>query len=268
MSQSIFAADTAVLRAPAGWEAHVHPRWNVGNNPNGGYLLAIAVRAMMAEAGRPDPVTVTAHYLSPPAEGPIDIRTEIVKPGRSFVTVMASMIQGDRERVRVIGAFGDLTGGRGPTRVSARPPEIPPPDECLDLIELTERAGRAVPEVMNRFDLRLPPDSPWGRPSEGDPFEITGWIRFQDGTPPDQVSAVAFVDSFPPTLLGAVPSGWVPTIELTVHVRGRPAPGWLLGTLRTRVLVDGLMEEDGELWDSEGQPVALSRQLAMVLTAS
>jgi hypothetical protein len=118
---------------------------------------------------------------------------------------------------------------------------------------------------MNRFDLRLPADSPWGRPGEGDPFEITGWIRFRDGTEPSSLSAVAFADAFPPTLLGSMAVGWIPTIELTVHVRGRPAPGWLLGTFRTRVLVDGLMEEDGELWDSDGRPVALSRQLAMVL---
>ncbi len=67
-----FEQDTAVRPDPGGgWVADLRSRWNVGNNPNGGYLLAIAVKAMIADAGRPDPVTVTAHYLSPPSEGPV-----------------------------------------------------------------------------------------------------------------------------------------------------------------------------------------------------
>jgi acyl-CoA thioesterase len=48
-----------------------------------------------------------------------------------------------------------------------------------------------------------------------------------------------------------------------VHFRGRPAPGWLLCVLRTRFLERGLLEEDGEIWDSSGRIVGLSRQMAI-----
>jgi acyl-CoA thioesterase len=57
----------------------------------------------------------------------------------------------------------------------------------------------------------------------------------------------------------------VPTIELTSHVRRRPAPGWVQGRFVTEDLQDGRMIEDGWLWDSTGALVARSRQLAMLL---
>ncbi len=264
-----FAADTAISAVAGGddtWMAELRPRWNVGRNPNGGYLLTIGARAMQAAAGKPHPLSVTAHYLSPPAsDAPVTIQTEVVKPGRRYVNTSARMVQGDRERLRLLGVYGDLAEQRGPTRMSTAPPRLAAPDECVSLVELTERAGRVVPESVHRFDLRLPPDSAWGRAPESGPLAISGWIRLADGTEPDPISLLTFADAFPPTVLGSVAQGWVPTLELTVHVRADPAPGWLLGTFRTQFLVDGVLEADGELWDAEGRLVALSRQLALVL---
>jgi len=49
-----------------------------------------------------------------------------------------------------------------------------------------------------------------------------------------------------------------------VHVRGVPAPGPLRCIFRSRFMQTGMFEEDGEMWDSEGRLVALSRQLALI----
>jgi acyl-CoA thioesterase len=262
-----FATDTAVTRVDDGtYAAEVHPRWNIGANPNGGYLLAMAARAMREVSGRPDPLSVTAHYLSPPAAGAVAVEAEVVKAGRSFANVTGRLVQGGRERVRLLGVFGDLAAQTGPTRLAATPPPLPPPEECVSMRAMSAEAGRQVPEAMHRFDLLLPPDTSWGTQPEHQPLEITGWIRLADGTEPDVVSLLTFADAFPPTVIGSVASGWVPTLELTVHVRARPAPGWLLGRFSTRFLIDGMLEEDGELWDSTGRPVALSRQLALVIS--
>ena len=56
--------------------------------------------------------------------------------------------------------------------------------------------------------------------------------------------------------------GWAPTMELSVHVRAVPAPGWLKVRHETRNIAGGLFEEDCEVWDSAGRLVAQSRQLA------
>ena len=142
--------------------------------------------------------------------------------------------------------------------------------------------GRPVPEVMHRYDLRLDPSCQWMRSGTADapgalagqmaragdlvpPLEVTGWIRFADGAPPSVLGLLAMADAFPPTVTGSTQVGWVPTIELTVHLRRRPAPGWILGAFRTRFLLDGVLEQDGELWDEGGDIVALCRQMGLVL---
>ncbi|MCV2463732.1 thioesterase family protein, partial [Streptomyces sp. ICN988] len=53
-------------------------------------------------------------------------------------------------------------------------------------------------------------------------------------------------------------------VDLTAHVRCRPAPGPLRVSITTRNLAGGFLEEDAEVWDSADRLVAQSRQLARV----
>ncbi len=265
---SEFDLDTRVERAGDVWHGVVSDRWDVGVNPNGGYVMALLLRAMSGEVALPDPLTVTAHYLRPPDHGDASISVDVIRSGRRFATATAALLQGGRERARALGTFGDLAAATGPTRIDARPPDLPPPEDCYDISrDRSPLAASPAPVLLQRFDVRLPRPLGWREGERRGVPRIDGWIRFRDGRPPDLLSLALFADAFPPPILDVIPASWVPTLELTVHLRARPKPGWLRAVFHTRVLRDGLLEEDGELWDGNGDLVAMSRQLATVIPA-
>ncbi|MEB2310391.1 MAG: thioesterase family protein [Sorangiineae bacterium] len=241
------------------YRGEVTARWNVGPVPNGGYLLAIGLAAMGRSLAAPDPLTVTVHFLKPARIGEIIIDVERVKLGRTFSTVMAKMSQGGVETARLLSTWGDLAAATGPTRMDATPPELPrldrpPPAQIEPPIELARRfEQRLAPETLGFLE---------GKTTER--AELRGWSRFADGRPPDVRSLALFADAFPPPVLNWSMVGWVPTLELTVHFRARPRPGFLGCAFRTRFLIGGFLEEDGELWDESGALVAESRQLALL----
>ena len=59
----------------------------------------------------------------------------------------------------------------------------------------------------------------------------------------------------------------MPTLDLTVHLRAPlPRPSdWVLGSFWTRRVRDGFFEEDGELFSRDGELLAQSRQLAIMV---
>src|SRR5947208_7652079 len=104
-----FAAATAVEPAAAGeWVASIDPGWEIAGNANGGYLLAMAARALAGAAGRPDPVTVTAHYLSPGRTGDVRIATQILTDGKRSATGTAPTFAGHRPLLAALRPPGDL----------------------------------------------------------------------------------------------------------------------------------------------------------------
>ena len=182
----------------------------------------------------------------------------------SLSTARATLLQEGKPCLVVLAAFSNLDTNVGvEIGLTIPPPNMPSPEECPQRSGATQ--GIDLP-ILSRLDTRLHPTQSIAGASEE--AVLTGWIRFADGTAPSARSLLLFADAFPPSpfaKLGVV--GWVPTIELTVQVRRHPAPGWILGQFVTEDLHNGRMVETGSLWDSNGELVAQSRQLGMVMAA-
>src|SRR5688572_13060407 len=115
MPEYEFDTDTAVEATTEGhYRARVDERWNVGIVANGGYVMAIGMRALGRALTVADPVTVTAHFLRPTMPGPLEIETEVVKRGRRFATGVARLRQDGKEVVRLLGTYGDIAQRSGP----------------------------------------------------------------------------------------------------------------------------------------------------------
>jgi acyl-CoA thioesterase len=244
--------------------------WLIGDGVNGGLLLASvgqALRHAFTPHGHPDPISISAYYLTASKPGPVTMHTEEVRRGRGLSTGTVSMRQADEngsdvERLRAIATYGDLASLPDDVHTTATPPDMPPPEACIG----TDQAPPdflSQASLLERFDLRLDPATVgWavGEPSRRG--VIRGWLRLADGREPDPLMLLLAVDALPPVTFDLGLFGWTPTLELTAHVRAEPAPGWLQVVHSTRNFAGGMLEEDAEVWDSTGRLVAQSRQLA------
>ncbi len=246
------------------FKTHVTRHYNIAENPNGGYLAAIVTAAMKQVSPHPDPVSVNTHFLRPgSADSDATVTVTLVRSGRSVTTMRATLSQDGKDRLEVLATFGELSGsGQSEPLFTIAAPELPPIDECL--LRSGVEQGLNLP-ILSRVDIQLP--AQFALAGQSDEAMVRGWIRFGDGREPDSHAMTLFADAFPPPVFTALGNiGWVPTIELTVHVRRQPQPGWMKGQFWTTDLTDGRFVEDGLLWDSSGALVAQSRQLAMLLT--
>ncbi|MEP1123107.1 MAG: thioesterase family protein [Ilumatobacter sp.] len=256
-----FATATAVHPVGEGrFDATVHPGWDIGGNANGGYLMAIAVRAMTDTIGRP-PLTVTGHYLRPAPAGECEIEVTTIRSGRRLATASATLTIDGKATLTLLATFGEQTPG-GPSRQMSGPVDLPPFEESAAAPSALKGPR---PELMNRIDIRMhPEDSGFRRGAPSGTAQVRGWFALAGEEPIDAIALMLAADAFPPPVFNSgLPVAWAPTVELTVHVRGVPARGPLRCAFRSRFIHDGLLDEEGEIWDSAGALVCQSRQLAL-----
>jgi acyl-CoA thioesterase len=235
--------------------------WNTPNGtPNGGYVLAIVLRAIAQESPLPDPLAVSITYFRPPVTGGATIDVTALRIGKRVSTFEAVLTQDDKKPVvHAVASFHDADATSDLQHLTP-PPTYPRPDDCIDVMSAVPLG--TVP-ILDRFDYRHESVPGWmtGEPS-GD-TSATFWVRFKDRRPIDAIAAAALVDSYPP-VTSEIDRLKSATVQLTVHFRRRPVTDWALAHVVTRHVIDGYHDEDVELWDEDGRLFAQSRQLAIL----
>ncbi len=246
-----------------GLSGRVAPGWDVFGIPHGGYLLALTGKAVLTSTGAPDLFTVTTHYLRKARHEPITFRVHRVGGSRRLTTVTAIATQGEDVVLSAMASVGDRTTIAGPTwhRDAPWDPGSARLTPRAGTPEMAAGGGLRTPEIAARAGERL--DVATLGFAGGTP-DGTGELRaVAEGLPADQVGALLACDVTPPAAWNALRmSGWVPTVELTAHVRARSGTGPLSVTAGTRHVTDGFLEEDALVHDSQGRLMVQSRQLA------
>ena len=254
MSQ--FLTHTAV--SPQGdsrWQAQVHRGWRIGSVANGGYVLALVGRAFSEALNQPDPLSINAFYLAPVALGEVEVAVESLSETRSTHFASADLRQEGELKLRATAAYTDLDRLSGPDWANVTPPEVPAFDDVA-------APAMSHLEIHQSIDMRMVQGAEvFTEGKTNDSGEFVAWLAHQDGAAPGPIDLLMFADIMPPpifTIYGAY--GWVPTVELTVQVRRKPAAGPLLARHTTHHVTRGVAETDTEIWDVKGDLVAMARQ--------
>ncbi|MED7926892.1 thioesterase family protein [Nonomuraea sp. LP-02] len=243
------------------YDVCLDPGYSIGGPLNGGYLMAVILRAVVDASPFEHPVSTTAQFLKAPVPGPAQVRVEPLKAGRTAAFARATLVQDGTAKIEGLITTATLSGA-APDYHDDEVHPMPPVEDCLRLPDPKPESGMTLNAQMElRFD---PPTIGWlkGEPT-GRP-ESRAYFRMAEPQDPDPYVLALAVDALPPVVFSAGARGWAPTVDLTWHLRALPAPGWLTLIGGGRMISDGWFDEEVEVRDSTGRLVAQSRQLARV----
>lgn len=267
---ALFTAAMALREVESGpdgavFEGELNKHWTIGPKVHGGAMVALcanAARSAYFEAG-PQPVAISANFLSAPDPGGMRLVTALRKRGRRISVVDVELIQGDRTAVHAVVTLG-APEHDAPPLLSANPvvglmaPE--PPDDLAPIGPGHRLAG--LVHLGEGCDVR-PLLSTMEPSTDGRPPVLQMWARPR-GVAPDALFALMCGDLSAPVTFAVDRTGWAPTVQFTAFLRALPADGWLRVVCTCIEIGQDWFDEDHIVVDQTGRIVAQSRQLALV----
>jgi hypothetical protein len=250
------------VTAPTSAPLDLDRTWTYGQDvQHGGALLEQVTQVALAGVDHPHPLAVSAHFLAAAALGPATVERTVLRRGRGVSTVHARLVQGERTCLDMTVTAGRLGEPGVPAYSTGAPPRLAPVEECARSVVTGDHSRNGI---LEQLDLRMEPGAGWpsGPQTSTGVAEVKGWVRYASGREVDPLALLCLADALPPVTFALGMRGWVPTVELTVHVRALPAPGWLRLVQRAQLIADGWLDETCEIWDSSDRLVAQAVQLA------
>lgn len=255
-----FDEDTAVERAGDGFHAVLSPKWEVWG-PFGGYVAAVALRALGAATPLRRPASFACAFLSAARFGPVDLDVRSLRRGKRTDALRVDMHQEGRPILSALGWAVD-EGADGFVHDLTEPPAVPQPGALRAYAELAENYAEWYP-LWRTIDAKpcdvqeaVTPSSRWRTwarlletPSLADPWLDAArslmWL--------DLMMWNAAVAPYTERPLSHI----APTLDLAATFHA-PAPDdeWLLCDAHSPLGRDGLLGCDGRVWTPGGRLVA------------
>lgn len=247
--------------------------WNIWG-PNGGYMAAVAQRAIGAHSEFNRPVSLACHFLGVAQFEPVDIVTTTLKKTKRAEAVRATVTQNGKPMVEaiswVIGEVGGLE------HVAVKPPDIPHHSECKTIQEhLAEEGIEDEPpfKFWNNFDVKptfwLTRDQWENRPAREPVFQE--WFRFQPRSTFDDpfLDAARLLIALDVVMWPAATNAYdrpslthiAPSMDLyAMYHELKPKAEWLLVDGFSPRAGDGLVGGQARVWDEEGNLLGSAAQ--------
>ncbi len=268
------AADTAVSRSGNGFTAQLSRDWDIWG-PNGGYIAAVALRAIGETTDFARPASFSCHFLGVARyDEPVSIQVTSLRRAKRAESLRVEVRQGEAPILEGIAwVIGDVGGLSHDAAVM---PEVPRPDELKPIEELLSKeeleTGPPYPFWLN-FDERptkFLPREEWQNRPAGDPV-WRHWLKFRPTASFDDPFAeaarllIALDVCMWPAATGAYAPGTLthiaPSLDLFASFhRLDTRAEWLLIDGFAPFAGDGLVGGQSRVWDEDGKLLASGGQ--------
>lgn len=253
---------TKLTPSEAGWSVALDPAWDIWG-PAGGYLAAIALRAVREQAPIGHrPVTLTGQFVRVAKAGTLDVTINPIKSGASALNSVR-LSQDDQ----LIFQAQIWTTTRRDASVVVEPdaPDVPDPDGLPDQQTIAAERNLPLNKFWQNFDSRPVNFRTFDETPASVPNQYR-WMRFADWSDePDP-----FFDAMRTALLidlAIWPGHWhriteparylAPSLDLTVYFHtDAPAGEWLLSDADTDISSNGLLSGRARVWHADGKAIA------------